>query len=254
VIFFNFRSDRARQISRAFCDTEFVGFERTRLRNLHYVTMTSYDHTFEFPVAFRKVDLSHTLGEVIANAGRTQLRAAETEKYPHVTYFFSGGREEPFPGEDRILIPSPKVATYDLQPEMSARPLADAVAEAMRERHYDLVVLNFANPDMVGHTGVFDAAVRAVETVDDCLATVVATALECGYSIEIIADHGNADRMVNPDGTPHTAHTTALVPHLIIADGFDGPVRDGKLGDVAPTILDLLGVEVPVEMTGESLI
>ncbi len=256
VIFFNFRADRARQISRALCDSTFHGFERTggRLKNLHFVTMTPYDQTFDFPVAFPKVNLTHTLGEVIASTGRTQLRAAETEKYPHVTYFFSGGREDPFEGEDRILVPSPKVATYDLQPEMSARPLADAVASALENDLPDFVVLNFANPDMVGHTGDFEAAVSAIEAVDACLETVVKSALASGYSVQIIADHGNADRMRNPDGSPHTAHTTVPVPHVIIAKGFEGPIADGKLGDVAPTILRLLGIDQPEEMTGESLI
>lgn len=248
VIFFNFRADRARQLTHALWDERFDGFPRSILSNLHYVTMTPYDATFPYPVAYPRVDLVNTLGEVMEAAGRTQLRAAETEKYPHVTYFFSGGRERPFEGEERILIPSPKVVTYDLQPEMSARPLADAVAEALRTRRPDLVILNFANPDMVGHTGVFDAAVRAVEAVDGCLETVVTAALESGYSIQIIADHGNADQMIKPDGTPHTAHTTALVPHLIKADGFEGPIPDGKLGDVAPMILRLLGIALPPEM------
>lgn len=254
VVFFNFRADRARQISRALCDSDFDGFDRTPPVDLHYVTFTPYDRTFNFPVAFPKVNLTHTLGEVIESVGRTQLRAAETEKYPHVTYFFSGGREQPFDGEERILIPSPKVPTYDLQPEMSAEPLAEAVAGAILDHAPDLVVLNFANPDMVGHTGVFEAAVAAVEAVDRCLETVVKAARSAGYSVQIIADHGNADRMRNPDGSPHTAHTTALVPHLIIADGFTGPIRDGKLGDVAPTILRLLGVEQPTQMTGDVLI
>ncbi len=254
VVFFNFRADRARQISRALCDPDFDGFERTPPADLHYVTFTPYDRTFTFPIAFPKVNLTHTLGEVIESAGRSQLRAAETEKYPHVTYFFSGGREQPFDGEERILVPSPKVPTYDLQPEMSAAPLAEAVAAAILDHAPDLVVLNFANPDMVGHTGVFEAAVAAVEAVDRCLEVVVKAARSAGYSVEIIADHGNADRMRNPDGSPHTAHTTALVPHLIIADGFAGPIRDGKLGDVAPTILRLLGIEQPSQMTGEVLI
>jgi 2,3-bisphosphoglycerate-independent phosphoglycerate mutase len=254
VVFFNFRADRARQLTHALCDESFAGFDRKPKRGLHYVTLTPYDATFPYPVAFPRVNLTNTLGEVMEANGRTQLRAAETEKYPHVTYFFSGGREHPFEGEERILVPSPKVATYDLQPEMSARPLADAVAAALRARRPDLVVLNFANPDMVGHTGVFEAAVRAVEAVDGCLETVVTAALSSGYSVQIIADHGNADHMINPDGTPHTAHTTALVPHLIIADGLRGVIRDGKLGDVAPTILHLLGIEQPAEMTGDVLV
>ena len=254
VICFNFRADRARQISRALAVRDFVGFERRALEDIHYVTLTPYEASFGFPVAFPRVDLVNTIGEVVSVAGKRQLRAAETEKYAHVTYFFSGGREEPFEREERILIPSPAVATYDLQPEMSARPLADAVSEAIVGTKPELVILNFANPDMVGHTGDFDAAVRAIEAVDACLEKVVLTARDAGYSVEIIADHGNADKMRNPDGSPHTAHTTALVPHLIIADGFRGPIRDGKLGDVAPTILRILGMSQPEEMTGTSLI
>ncbi len=266
VIFFNFRADRARQITRAFTDTGFDHFERgtpgNRPLDLHYVTFTPYDEEFALPIAFPKVNLTDTLGEVVAKAGLTQLRAAETEKYPHVTYFFSGGREEPFEREARILVPSPKVPTYDLQPEMSAAPLAAAVAEAIRTDHPDLIILNFANPDMVGHTGVFEAAVKAVEAVDAATKVVVEAAMAEGYTVEIIADHGNADKLKNPDGSPHTAHTTALVPHLILRDPsagsgqapFDGPIRPGKLGDIAPTILTLMGVPVPEAMTGEVLV
>lgn len=254
VVFFNFRSDRARQISRALALEPFESFERTTLKDLYYATMTPYDQEFSFPVAFPKVNLKKTLGEIVSSVGSKQLRAAETEKYPHVTYFFNGGREDPFDGESRVLAPSPKVATYDLQPEMSAVELSERVAEAIRTKENALVILNFANPDMVGHTGVFDAAVKAVETIDSCTKTVVEAALECGYSVEIIADHGNADKMINPDGTPHTAHTTALVPHLLIADNFAGPIRPGKLGDVAPTILSLLGIDIPEEMTGDVLV
>lgn len=254
VIFYNFRGDRARQITRAFTDPDFDGFDRGRMLDLHYTIFSPYDETFNLPVAFRKINLTKTLGEVIAELGGTQLRAAETEKYPHVTYFFSGGREEPFEREDRILVASPKVPTYDLQPEMSAYPLAEQVAAALAEEKHNLVVLNFANPDMVGHTGVFEAAVKAIEAVDACTKTVVEAALAHGFSVSIIADHGNSDRMKNPDGSPHTAHTTVPVPHLIIKDGFTGPIRDGKLGDIAPTILALLGEQPPAEMTGEVLI
>jgi len=254
VVFFNFRADRARQISKALTDPSFDGFERAEDLALNYVTFTDYSSEFDFPVVFPDVDLTQTIGEVIASGGGRQLRAAETEKYPHVTYFFSGGREEPFNGEDRILVPSPKVATYDLQPEMSAPELAKRVAEALGKEAYNLVVLNFANPDMVGHTGVFEAAVKAVEAVDAASRVVVESAIRNGYSINIIADHGNADYMINPDGSPFTAHTTALVPHLIIWDDFDGPIQDGKLGDVAPTILRILGVEIPKEMTGSVLV
>ena len=254
ALFFNFRADRARQISRALTEVEFEGFPRTPPEHLRYITFTPYDESFDFEVAFPKVNLTHTLGEVVSRAGGRQLRAAETEKYPHVTYFFSGGREEPFEQEDRILVASPKVATYDLQPEMSAPQLADEVAQALSENDYALVVLNFANPDMVGHTGVFDAAVKAVEAVDSAAKVVIESALASGYSINVIADHGNADRMRNPDGTVHTAHTTVPVPHIVIRDGFEGPVRHGRLGDVAPTILKLIGIDQPEDMTGQSLI
>jgi len=258
VVFFNFRADRARQLVRALTDPDFDQFKRgtenNRPLDLHVVQFTPYDEDFDLPIAFPKVNLEDTLGAVIEKAGLTQLRAAETEKYPHVTYFFSGGREDPFEDEERILIPSPKVATYDMQPEMSVGPLADAVAEAIHERHPDLIVLNFANPDMVGHTGDFDAAVAAVEAVDTAAKVVVEAAQEEDYTVEIIADHGNADKLKNPDGSPHTAHTTALVPHLIIRKGFDGPIREGKLGDIAPTILTLMGVDVPGAMTGDVLV
>jgi 2,3-bisphosphoglycerate-independent phosphoglycerate mutase len=258
VVFFNFRADRARQLVRALTDPEFDEFKRgtegNRPLDLHVVQFTPYDEDFDLPIAFPKVNLEDTLGAVIEKAGLTQLRAAETEKYPHVTYFFSGGREDPFEDEERILIPSPKVATYDMQPEMSVGPLADAVAEAIRERQPDLIVLNFANPDMVGHTGDFDAAVAAIEATDAAAKVVVEAAQAEGYTVEIIADHGNADKLKNPDGSPHTAHTTALVPHLIIRKGFDGPIREGKLGDIAPTILTLMGVDVPGAMTGDVLV
>ena len=262
LIFFNFRADRARQLTRAFTQPApgsaagagFEGFDRGDLLDLHYVTFTPYSHEFDLPVAFPKVDLTDTLGEVVSRAGLTQLRAAETEKYPHVTFFFNGGREVQYDGEGRILVPSPKVATYDLQPEMSAPELAEQVAAYLHERKPDLVILNFANPDMVGHTGVFEAAVKAVEAADAGARRVVEAALAEGYTVEIIADHGNADKMRNPDGSPNTAHTTALVPHLIIRDGFEGPIRPGKLGDIAPTILTLMGLEIPAAMTGEVLV
>ncbi|HYE94839.1 MAG TPA: 2,3-bisphosphoglycerate-independent phosphoglycerate mutase [Rubricoccaceae bacterium] len=254
VLLFNFRADRARQLTHAITDDPFEGFERGERKKVYYVTLTPYHHDFSHPVAFPKQDLSETLGEVVSKAGLTQLRAAETEKYPHVTFFFNGGREIQFLGEDRILVPSPKVATYDLQPEMSAPEVAARVAAHLREKAPDLAVLNFANPDMVGHTGVFEAAVKAVEAVDACTRVVVEAALEKGYTIEIIADHGNADKMKNPDGSPNTAHTTALVPHLIIREGFGGPIRPGKLADIAPTILTLMGLPIPPVMTGEVLV
>lgn len=254
VLFFNFRADRARQISRALTDTSFDGFDRDEVLDLHFTTFTSYHKAFDYPVAFPKIDLSNTLGEVVSKHGASQLRAAETEKYPHVTFFFNGGREVQFDGEERILVPSPKVPTYDLQPEMSAPELARQVAGRIRASSPDLIILNFANPDMVGHTGVFEAAVKAVETVDAATKVVVDAALEKGYTIQIIADHGNADKMKNLDGSPHTAHTTALVPHLLIRDGFSGPIHHGKLGDIAPTILSLMGVPAPQAMTGSCLV
>ncbi len=253
VIFFNFRSDRARQITRALTDEVFNGLERGKQLELHYTTFASYHKDFHNPVAFPKLDLKDTLGEVISPHGLTQLRAAETEKYPHVTFFFNGGREVQYKGESRILVPSPKVATYDLQPEMSAPELAEEVSAFITANEPDLIILNFANPDMVGHTGVFDAAVNAVETVDACVKRVVEAALAHGYTVEIIADHGNADKMRNPDGSPNTAHTTALVPHLIIRDGFSVPIQHGKLGDIAPTILTFMGIEIPAAMTGDIL-
>jgi 2,3-bisphosphoglycerate-independent phosphoglycerate mutase len=244
VIFYNFRADRARQLTRAFTEDGFDAFERDPVGDLAFVTLSPYDKDFDVPVAFPKVDLTETLGEVISRRGGRQLRVAETEKYAHVTYFFSGGREEPFEGEDRIVVPSPDVASYDLQPAMSAPEVAERAAAALAETDYSLGVLNFANPDMVA----------ACEAVDDAARQVVGAARESGYSVSVIADHGNADRMQNPDGSPHTAHTTALVPHVVLADGFDGPVRDGKLGDVAPTILALLGQDVPEAMTGDVLV
>jgi len=247
VFFFNFRADRGRQLTKMFIQDK-------PLSGLFYATLTPYDHALPLPVAFQKVNLTQTLGEVLSARGARQLRVAETEKYPHVTYFFNGGREQPFPGEERILVASPKVPTYDLQPEMSAPEVARRCAKALADEKYNFVCINFANPDMVGHTGVFEAAVRAVEAADAGACTVVETALAHGYSVTVLADHGNADKMRNSDGTPHTAHTTALVPHLVIKDGFRGPIRDGKLGDIAPTILTLLGESVPPEMTGEVLV
>jgi 2,3-bisphosphoglycerate-independent phosphoglycerate mutase len=221
---------------------------------LYYVTMTNYDDSYRaVKVVYDKDNLSQTLGEVLERNEITQIRIAETEKYPHVTFFFSGGREKEFIGERRIMVPSPKVATYDLQPEMSAHGIADAICEEMRSNPAGFICLNFANPDMVGHTGVFDAIVRAVETTDECLKQVVETGLESGYSFVIIADHGNADYAVNEDGSPNTAHTTNPVPVWIIDENVTH-VNSGKLADVAPSILKLLGVEQPDEMTGTALI
>jgi 2,3-bisphosphoglycerate-independent phosphoglycerate mutase len=205
-------------------------------------------------VLFHEQDLKMTLGEVMEKEGKTQLRMAETEKYPHVTFFFSGGRELPFEGERRILAPSPKVATYDLQPEMSARPLAEAAVKDIQENQPDLLVLNFANPDMVGHTGVFSAVVKAIETVDDCARQVVEACLQQGYSIIVTADHGNADFIVNSDGSPNTAHTTNPVPAILVEKESRFRLRDGKLADLAPTILTLMGLPIPEEMTGEVLV
>lgn len=255
VVFFNFRADRGRQLVSAFTQWESAGrFKVRRFENLFFATLTPYDKTFGLPVAFDKVDLTQTMGEILAERGLTQLRVAETEKYPHVTYFFSGGRENPFEGEDRILVNSPKVPTYDLQPEMSAPEVARRCAAAIASEAYHFICLNFANPDMVGHTGVFEAAVKAVEAVDAAAKVVVEAALSHGFGVTIIADHGNADRMRNPDGSPHTAHTTARVPHLIIKDGLQGPIEGGKLADVVPTILHLMGESIPGDMTGRILV
>jgi 2,3-bisphosphoglycerate-independent phosphoglycerate mutase len=223
--------------------------------NLHYVTMTNYDASFKnVHVIFDKDNLKNTLGEVLAAAGKKQIRIAETEKYPHVTFFFSGGREKEFEGESRLLCPSPKVATYDLQPEMSAFDIRDAIVPELKKGEVDFVCLNFANPDMVGHTGIMEAAIKACETVDQCAEAVVTTALANGYSAIVLADHGNSDCMLNEDGTPNTAHTTQPVPCFLIDNNFHPMLNDGKLGDVAPTVLELLGVKQPVEMNGVSLI
>lgn len=253
VICFNFRTDRGREITIALTQKAFPEYNMTPL-NLKYITMTSYDETFKnVEVIFQKDDITETLGEVLEKNGKTQVRIAETEKYPHVTFFFSGGRETEFVGESRILIPSPKVATYDLQPEMSAQGIADAICKEMEANHPDFVCLNFANPDMVGHTGVFNAVIKAVETVDSCTKQVVEKGLEEGYSFIIIADHGNSEYMVNEDGSPNTAHTTNLVPCILIDKDYK-QIKDGKLGDIAPTILTLLNISVPQKMTGEILV
>ncbi|HEY4652313.1 MAG TPA: 2,3-bisphosphoglycerate-independent phosphoglycerate mutase [Pontibacter sp.] len=255
VICFNFRTDRGREITQALTQRDFPEQNMHKL-DLHYVTMTNYDDTFtNVTSVFDKDNLNNTLGEVLEKAGKTQIRMAETEKYPHVTFFFSGGRETEFKGERRLLCPSPKVATYDLKPEMSAYDLRDVLVPELKQKSADFVCLNFANPDMVGHTGVFEAAVKACEVVDECAAAVVTTALENDYDIIVIADHGNADCMINEDGTPNTAHTTNLVPCVLVSNTFTGELNDGgKLGDVAPTILELMGIPQPPEMTGNSLI
>lgn len=254
VVCFNFRTDRGREITQVLTQKDFEDFNMKKL-NLDYITFTTYDETFEgVQVLFEKDNLNNTLGEVLEGAMRKQIRIAETEKYPHVTFFFSGGRERVFEGESRLLCPSPKVATYDLMPEMSAFEIAAKIIPELNRKSADFIILNFANADMVGHTGVFDAAVKACEAVDSAAEIVVGSALENGYTIIVIADHGNSDMMINEDGTPNTAHTTNLVPFVMI-DGKDYlPVKDGKLGDLAPTILKLMGVEIPAEMTGEILL
>ncbi len=254
VICFNFRTDRGRQITEALTQQDFPEFGMTKL-NLHYITLTSYDDSFKnVGVVFEKDNLRNTIGEVLANKNKKQIRIAETEKYPHVTFFFSGGREDVFPGESRILCPSPKVATYDLQPEMSAADIRDAIIPELKKGEVDFICLNFANPDMVGHTGVFEAAVKACETVDACAEAVTNVALENGYTSIIIADHGNADMMINEDGSPNTAHTTNLVPCFLVDKELNLNLRNGKLGDLSPTILTLMGIAVPPEMTGDVLL
>lgn len=221
---------------------------------LHYTTMTEYSKDFEkVHVIFRNDNIVNTLGEILAKNNRSQLRMAETEKYPHVTFFFSGGRENPFAGESRILVPSPKVATYDLQPEMSAYEIKDKLLVELKNTQPDFIVVNFANTDMVGHTGVFEAAVKATQAVDSCLKEIVPLALEKNYHILIIADHGNSDYMLNPDGSPNTAHSMNLVP-IVYVSNSPQEIKSGKLGDVAPTILNLMGIEKPSEMMGESLV
>jgi len=253
VLCFNFRTDRGREITLALTQKAFPEQNMHPL-NLRYITMTTYDETFKnVQVVFHKDDLLKTLGEILQDAGKNQIRIAETEKYPHVTFFFSGGREKEFANEKRLLVPSPKVATYDLQPEMSAEGIRDAILPELQSRWADFIVLNFANTDMVGHTGVFSAVVKAAETVDACTQAVVETGLANGYSFIIIADHGNADYMINDDGSPNTAHTTNLVPCIVI-DNDVTAVKDGKLGDIAPTVLKMLGVAIPAEMTGDVLV
>ncbi|MDY5512702.1 MAG: 2,3-bisphosphoglycerate-independent phosphoglycerate mutase [Eubacteriales bacterium] len=255
IIFYNFRPDRAREITRAFIMEDFDGFERRKgFFPVHYVCMTQYDKTFgdKVDIAFRPEHLNNTLGEYLAACGKTQLRIAETEKYAHVTFFFNGGVEAPNPGEDRCLIPSPKVATYDLQPEMSAYEVCDKCIERINSGAYDVIILNFANCDMVGHTGVLQAAVKAVETVDTCVGRVVEATLKMGGIAMVTADHGNAEVMLQPDGSPMTAHTTNLVPFILCGAGNE--LRPGRLADIAPTILDVMGLATPQEMDGKTLI
>lgn len=253
IIFFNFRTDRGRELTEVLSQKDFPEYGMKKL-DLYYVTMTNYDDSFKgVKVVYDKENIKDTLGEVLAKAGKKQIRIAETEKYPHVTFFFNGGREEPFDGEERILCPSPKVATYDLKPEMSAYEIRDAIIPELKKGEVDFVCLNFANPDMVGHTGDMQAAIKACETVDECVKDVITIANNNGYSTIVIADHGNCDTMVNPDGSPNTAHTTNPVP-LILVDEDIKKINNGVLGDIAPTILEMIGVEQPKAMTQKSLL
>ncbi|MEY2691642.1 MAG: 2,3-bisphosphoglycerate-independent phosphoglycerate mutase [Bacteroidota bacterium] len=253
VIFFNFRTDRGRELTEALSQKDFHEHNMHQL-NLYYVTLTNYDETYKnVHVIYNKDNVTETLGEVLEKAGKKQIRIAETEKYPHVTFFFSGGREEEFVGESRILKNSPKVATYDLQPEMSAYELAEALVPELEKETVDFVCLNFANGDMVGHTGVMEAAIKACEAVDQCVEKVITTALAHGYTTLVIADHGNCETMINPDGSPNTAHTTNPVP-VILVDKELKTIYDGVLGDIAPTILELMGIEQPAVMTQHSLL
>jgi 2,3-bisphosphoglycerate-independent phosphoglycerate mutase len=254
VLFFNFRSDRARELSEAFLDPDFAGFDRQVTPKVHFVTLTQYDEKYDCPAIFAAQTLDRVLGQTVSDAGLNQMRIAETEKYPHVTYFFNGGEEVAYPGEDRVIIPSPKdVPTYDFKPEMSAQLVTDTVLAKLR--NYDMVILNFANPDMVGHTGVVEAAIKACEVIDADVKKIVTETLRLGGKLLITADHGNCEYMRNPDGSPNTAHTTNLV-HIfyVAADAADYTVRDGILADVAPTLLEMLGVPKPKEMTGKSLL
>ena len=255
IVFFNFRPDRAREITRTFVDPEFKGFERKNgFFPLTYVCMTQYDASMpNVEVAFKPQSLKNTIGEYISNKGMTQLRIAETEKYAHVTFFFNGGEETVYEGEDRILVKSPAVATYDLQPEMSAYEVTDKLVAAIKTGKYDMIILNYANCDMVGHTGVFEAAVKAVEAVDECVGKVVTAIREMDGVALITADHGNADKMIDTDGSPFTAHTTNLVPFCVV--GYPCELREGgRLADIAPTMLKIMGLPQPAEMTGESII
>ncbi|WP_080778971.1 2,3-bisphosphoglycerate-independent phosphoglycerate mutase [Chryseobacterium phocaeense] len=255
VICFNFRTDRGREITEVLCQKDFPEYFMRKL-NLHYITLTNYDKTFRnVQVVFDEEVLKETMGEILERNGKTQIRIAETEKYPHVTFFFSGGREEEFVGERRLLCPSPKdVPTYDLKPEMSAYDITNVIVPELENGTADFVCLNFANTDMVGHTGVFEAAVKAAETVDKCIEKVATAAYENGYAVFILADHGNSDVMINPDGTPNTQHSTNLVPFIVMDKDHTWNLKPGKLGDVAPTILKVMGVEIPEVMTGDILV
>ena len=254
IIFFNFRPDRARQITRTIVDPEFDGFER-KFFNTYFVCFTNYDETLlpYVSIAFKKQELVNTFGEVVSKKGMTQLRIAETEKYAHVTFFFNGGEEKQYPGEDRILIPSPKVETYDMKPEMSCFEVTEKVLEAINSKKYDAIILNYANPDMVGHTGNIEACIKALEALDGCVARVIEAIERNGDYLIVTADHGNCEQMIDYEtGEPHTAHTTNPVPLALV--GRDAKLKEGRLADLAPTMLDLMGFEKPEEMTGESLI
>ena len=254
VICFNFRTDRCREITKALTQADFPDYDMHKL-SLYYTTITEYDATYQnVHVIFNNDNLNNTLGEVLQQHGLKQIRIAETEKYPHVTFFFSGGRENTFEGEKRIMAPSPKVATYDLKPEMSAYELTDAIIPEIENGDSNFICMNYANADMVGHTGIFEAAIIAAETVDKCVERVVTAALKNDYTVFLTADHGNADYMVNPDGSPNTAHTLNLVPLFVISNDWTGTLKPGKLGDIAPTILKMMGIEPPIDMSGNVLI
>ena len=257
IIFFNFRPDRAREITRVFCADEFDGFDRGARKNVTYVCFTEYDGTIpNKTVAFHKVELTNTFGQFLADNGKTQARIAETEKYAHVTFFFNGGVEEPNKGEERILVKSPKVATYDLKPEMSAYEVCDKLVDAIKSEKYDVIIINFANPDMVGHTGIIPAAIKAIETVDTCVGKAVEALKEVDGQMFICADHGNAEQMVDYEtGAPFTAHTTNPVPFILVnADPSYTLRENGCLADIIPTLIELMGMEQPAEMTGKSLL
>ncbi|MBN9298415.1 MAG: 2,3-bisphosphoglycerate-independent phosphoglycerate mutase [Filimonas sp.] len=254
AICFNFRTDRCREITNVLTQENHPDQDMTTL-NLHYTTMTEYDQTFKnVHVIFENDNLNNTLGEVLERDGKKQIRIAETEKYPHVTFFFSGGREKEFNGESRIMVPSPKVATYDLKPEMSAIEITDKLIPEIEKESSDFICLNYANADMVGHTGVFSAVIKAVETVDKCVERVVTAALQHGYTIFLTADHGNADNMINEDGSPNTQHSLNLVPFFVISNDYKGTLKPGKLGDLAPSILTIMGLPIPKEMTGDIIV
>jgi len=255
VLTMNFRADRMRQMSRAFTE---VGFNEFHIepKNIHFVSMSQYQESFTFPVLYPPIKLNKIFPEILANEGFTQLRIAETEKYAHVTYFFNGGAENLFEGEDRILIPSPRVATYDLQPEMNAKKVTDSVLDAIHNEKYDAIIMNYANPDMVGHTGLLDAAIKAIETVDECVGKVVAAVKGKNGAVFLTADHGNLEMMINPEsGEPHTAHTTLPVPFVLDCNDTKYTLKsNGKLADITPTILSYLNIPQPSEMTGENLL